>query len=137
MALVVDTGPLIASLDRNDPDHSACLALLQGSPEPLVIPAPVLVEVDYFLLRVDPRVELEFLADIAAGAFVIESLLRDDYFRIHEICAQYEDLRLGLVDASVIAVAERLNERSIATLDTRHFRAIRPRHVDAFELLPS
>ena len=47
MALILDTGPLYASLDRNDADHAACKTLIEQAEEPLVIPAPVLVEVDY------------------------------------------------------------------------------------------
>lgn len=53
-----------------------------------------------------------------------------------ELIDTYHDLGLGLVDASVVAVAERLGITQIATLDHRHFRVVRPRHIDAFELLP-
>lgn len=53
-----------------------------------------------------------------------------------ELVEQYDDLRLGTTDASVIAVAERLGVREIATLDRRHFSVIRPRHVENFILLP-
>lgn len=49
MALILDTGPLYASLDRSDQDHAACRALIEAADEPLVIPAPVLVEVDYWI----------------------------------------------------------------------------------------
>jgi predicted nucleic acid-binding protein len=55
---------------------------------------------------------------------------------VAELIDIYQDLGLGLVDASVIAVAERLEITQIATLDHRHFRVVRPRHVAAFELLP-
>jgi predicted nucleic acid-binding protein len=48
----------------------------------------------------------------------------------------YRDFPLGTVDACVIALAERLNTDLIVTFDHRHFRAIRPRHVDAFRLVP-
>jgi hypothetical protein len=48
----------------------------------------------------------------------------------------YADLTIGLVDASVIALAERLRESKVATLAQRHFRALRPAHVEALELLP-
>ena len=49
MALVLDTGPLYASLDRRDADHQACRRLIDAAAEPLVVPAPVLVEVDYWI----------------------------------------------------------------------------------------
>jgi predicted nucleic acid-binding protein len=53
-----------------------------------------------------------------------------------ELVETYADVPLGATDASVVAVAERLGIAEIATLDHRHFRAIRPRHVSAFTLLP-
>jgi predicted nucleic acid-binding protein len=49
---------------------------------------------------------------------------------------QYLDLPLGMVDASVIALAERREVDVIATLDQRHFSVVRPRHIDAFRLVP-
>ena len=48
----------------------------------------------------------------------------------------YADFPLGTTDASVIAVAERLGVTDVATLDHRHFDAVRPRHADSFILLP-
>ena len=53
-----------------------------------------------------------------------------------DLIAQYADMPLGLVDASVIALAEQLELSEIATLDRRHFSVVRPLHVDAFTLLP-
>jgi predicted nucleic acid-binding protein len=43
---------------------------------------------------------------------------------------------LGTVDGSVIAAAERLDIKEIATLDRRHFTVVRPNHAAAFNLLP-
>jgi predicted nucleic acid-binding protein len=103
----------------------------------VVIPATVAVEVDYLVrTRLHTAVHLAFLATIAKGSFLIEELRPGDYARISEICAKYSDADIGLVDASIIAIAERLNEPKVATLDHRHFRLIQPRHVAALELLP-
>ena len=53
----MDAGPLYASLDRNDADHAACRRLIEEADEPLVIPAPVLVEVDYWVhVRMHPAI---------------------------------------------------------------------------------
>lgn len=60
----------------------------------------------------------------------------DDYARIAALIEQYDDLPLGTTDASVIALAERLEISEVATLDRRHFTVVRPRHVDALTLLP-
>jgi predicted nucleic acid-binding protein len=60
-----------------------------------------------------------------------------DWNRIAELVEQYEDLPLGIVDASVVAVCERLGESRLATLDHRHFSVVRPRHCEALTLLPA
>jgi len=67
---------------------------------------------------------------------VVEALTPGDWERVAELVDTYADLHLGGVDASLIALAERLDLREIATLDRRHFTVVRPRHIEAFELLP-
>ena len=137
MALIPDTGPLYASLDRSDADYAASRQLIEASDGPLVIPAPVLVEVDYWInVRLHSGVLVGLLDDILAGAFRVEALQPADYQRIREVCVRYEDADIGFVDAAVLTVVERLNEPKLATLDHRHFGFLRPRHVDALRLLP-
>jgi hypothetical protein len=137
VALILDTGPLYAALDRSDADHRNCRRLIEESDEALVIPAPVLVEVDYWInARLHAGVLAAFLDDVVAGAFVIEDLEPDDYPRVRELCDRYADADLGFVDAAVLAVVERLNEPKLATLDHRHFGLVRPRHVASLSLLP-
>ncbi len=138
MALILDTGPLYASLDRSDQDHAACRALIERCTEPLLVPAPVLVEVDYWISqRLGPGSLVALLADIEAGAYRVVDLVTADYTRVRELCDRYADADIGFVDAAVLAITERLGERKLATLDRRHFGLLRPRHCDALELLPS
>lgn len=137
MALVLDTGPLYATLDRRDAKHAACRQLVETTDELLVIPAPVLVEVDYWIhARLHPGVLVALLDDIGDGAYRIEELRPADYLRIRELCDRYSDADVGFVDAAVLATVERLNEPKLATLDHRHFRVLRPRHVSALRLVP-
>lgn len=70
------------------------------------------------------------------GDIAVEEITPADGQRIAELVDTYADLGLGGVDASVVAIAERLGVTEVATLDVRHFRVVRPRHVDAFTLLP-
>jgi hypothetical protein len=137
MALILDTGPLLAFLDRSDADHVACRHLIDETAERRVIPAPVLVEVDYWVHeRLTPDVFVALLDDVRAGAFAVEDLTVDDYDRVRDLCARYDDSDIGFVDAAVLALVERLDERKLATLDHRHFGVLRPKHVHALELLP-
>jgi len=102
-----------------------------------VIPAPVIPEVDYWLrIRMATGAFPAFLDEITEGNFVVEDLVIADYRRARELCDKYADSDIGFVDAAVMAVVERLNEPKVATLDHRHFRMLRPRHVDSLILLP-
>jgi predicted nucleic acid-binding protein len=67
---------------------------------------------------------------------VLEPLHPADTVRIAELVARYHDLPLGTVDASVVAAAERLGVKAIATTDRRHFGVVRPARAERFELWP-
>lgn len=137
MALVCDTGPLLAALDAADPDHDRCARMLTEADEDLVVPTLVLAELDYWCRRRLPsEAWLIFLDDLLAGVYRLEPATGVDLARCRELQARYADLALGIVDASVVALAERLGETKVATLDQRHFRAVRPTHLDALELRP-
>lgn len=73
---------------------------------------------------------------VAEGSFEPVDLLLDDYARMAELAHQYADMPLGTTDASVVALSERLGVTEVATLDRRHFTAVRPRHTTALTLLP-
>jgi predicted nucleic acid-binding protein len=133
----VDTGPLWATFDRADHDHATCVQLLAQARGVRIVPAPVLVEFDHLAARGTDRGAVDALLDeIEQGTYVVEELLGSDYRRVRELLDTYADLRVGFVDAAVLAIVERLRETKLATLDHRHFSVMRPRHVDALELLP-
>lgn len=135
--VVVDAGPLYAYVDVADRDHERCLAFLRDFAGSLVVPQLAIAEVAHLIQqRLGTRAELLFLGDLAAGTFSTEPVLPADWLRIAELVAKYRDFPLGTTDASVIACAERLGVNAVATLDHRHFGAVRPSHVAAFELLP-
>lgn len=137
MALIVDTGVLFGAFDTRDASHVACAALLTESPQTVTIPAPVLGELEW-LLTSRRRFEafLHVLDTIETGAVEVIDLRIADHVRVRELCRRYQDLPLGFVDAAVMAIAERLEETTIATLDQRHFTVVRPRHTTAFTLVP-
>lgn len=134
MSLVVDTGILVAAGRTSDPSHQACVHLLRDAGERLVVPSPVLVEVDHHLRNGPAWARL--LGDVVADALHVADVLRADYERIQQLMSRYADLRVGFVDCAVLAVVERLGEPKLATLDRRHFAVMRPAHVDSLELLP-
>lgn len=133
--IVADTGAIVALVDADDRHHKALRKLYESDPEAWVLPWAVLPEVDYLLAaHVGAAAQEAFAADLAAGAWVVEWGIDEDLVRAAEIGKTYRSLRLGLVDAVVIAVAERLGASAIATLDVRHFGAVRIRKTP--KLLP-
>jgi hypothetical protein len=135
MLAVVDTGPLYAVVDEDDADHARCRAVLEEAGYRLIIPTLVIAEVTYLVgMRLGPDVEAKFLESLTR--MHVEAPMPDDWQRIADLVKQYGDFPLGGADASIVALAERLDIETIVTLDDRHFRAVRPRHRQAFGLLP-
>jgi predicted nucleic acid-binding protein len=135
--LLVDAGPLFAAAATHDKHHRRSIELLSGADRPLLVPALVLTEVSYLLSdRIGPHAELAFARAVAGGELVVEPVLDSEWERIAELTEQYLDLPLGIVDASVVALAERHEIDTIATLDHRHFATVKPRHVARFTLVP-
>jgi predicted nucleic acid-binding protein len=135
LILIVDSNVLITAVNDRDPDHQAVLATLSSPGNELVIPALCLTEACFLIERDHgSMVEARFLQSMRS--LHIECPTELDLRRMSELVIQYRDFLLGAVDASVIAVAERLNATRIATLDRRHFAVVRPGHVASFELLP-
>ena len=137
MAILVDTGPLVAEADRGDADHLRVRAFFASNREPLLVPVTVLPEVCYLLgRRVGVTAEAAFVRSMGARELTLEPVTVQDLERVAELLETYADARLDFVDACVVAVAERLRINRVATLDHRDFGIIRPRHTAAFELLP-
>lgn len=135
--IVVDTGPIVAAMNDRDQRHAECAELFQKVRGPFFVPGPVLAEVCYLLeSRRGPHTEALFLGSLGRRELELVGLIPRDLARMADLVKTYADLPLGGVDASVVAVAERLSIRTVATLDRRHFTIVRPRHADSFELLP-
>lgn len=135
MAVVVDTGILYALADADDAWHERALAWMERQSGLLVVPVTVLPEVTYLLhTRLGSSIERAFVESVAAGELEIEALRQPDLDRCCEVMERHPDV--GFVDASIVAIAERLKAQAIATTDRRHFKSIVPKHVPRFELVP-
>lgn len=123
--IVVDTGAMLGLLDASEDYHPVFRDLYDENPDGWVLPWAVLPEVDYLVAaHLGAKAQEAFLADLADGVFPVEWGRDEDLAVARRICTRYRSLRLGLVDAVVIATAERLKADSIATLDLRHFAAV-------------
>jgi uncharacterized protein len=135
--LIVDAGVLYAAAATRDKNHARSVDLLTAAARPLLVPALVVTEVCYLLGdRIGPHAELAFARSIARGELIVEPVLDADWERIAELTERYLDLPLGVVDASIVALAERHEADVIATFDHRHFSTVQPAHALAFRLVP-
>lgn len=137
MAVVADTGALYALVDSSDAWHARVVEWWERNRRPVVVPVTVLSEVASLLqTRIGAAAELAFIRAVARGEFAVEPLDDADVDRIADVMDAYADFPLGFVDASLVAVAERLDTRELLTTDRRHFGAVRPRHARGFQLAP-
>ncbi|MBV8846092.1 MAG: PIN domain-containing protein [Bryobacterales bacterium] len=138
MAIIADAGGVYGLLNRRDSAHAKLRAAVEQARDRIVIPAPVLGEIDYLLrARIGTQALLRFLSDVQIGAFNVEPLTTNDLERCSALMAKYSNLDLGLNNASVVAIAERLHSRRILTVDERDFRAVVPSSGKPFRLLPA
>lgn len=138
MTAIADTGAIYALYDADDEHHEAVTAALEHEAGAIVLPAATLGELSYLLRELLGRdAEIDFLDGLIDGAFVLEPMTETDMKRCREILTRYRDLDLGLVDATVMATAERLKTDRILTVDMRDFRAVTNRSGKPFVLLPA
>jgi uncharacterized protein len=122
MSVLLDTGIVYAYYDRSDSWHDRARTLMQGEQRGLILPAPVVPEVDHLLgHRLGAKSRLAFYAGIVEGHYLAVDLPMSAYGRVAELNRRFDDLELGFVDAAVVALAEALGLSRIATTDRRHF----------------
>jgi uncharacterized protein len=133
--LLADTSGIIALLDRDDQFHAAAVAAIRG--RNILIPSTILPEVDYLISKyLGEPVARAFLNDLTAGHYLYLQVELQDIEQALQIMAHYQGVPLGLVDSSIIALAERHQIRRILTLDRRHFSLIKPQRLEYLELFP-
>jgi uncharacterized protein len=135
-AVLVDTGPLVALLDRSDPYHLTCQETLSSLDDSLVTVWPVMTEAMY-MLRAYWQAQDALWEMIDTGAVEILVLGKDDIARMRDLMRKYRDLPMDLADAGLVRVAERERLRRIFTLDRRDFQIYRPSRIGRFVVLPS
>jgi len=135
VAVLLDTGILYAYYDRSDAWHQRALRLVRSEEAGLIVPSPVIPEVDHLLgERLGAKARAVFYRGLAEGFYFVADLPREQYPRIAELHRQFPELELGFVDAAVVAIAEALSLPRIATTDLRDFTPLA--RALSLELLP-
>ena len=136
-AIIVDTGALYGIADESDSWHKRIKSFLDGNRASLIVPVTVLPEACYLLnTYLGVQAEQELLMSSVQGEIKIENIAKEDMHRIVELLICFNDANIGFVDASIVAIAERLKISHVLTTDRRHFSLFRPHHCASFTLLP-
>ena len=134
--ILVDTSGVLAAVDPRQSQHPAAARVL-SRPRRRIMSPLVLAELDYLIAtHGGVTEELKLLADVAHGAYELESFTADDVLAASRIMQRYADLRLGLADASIVVLSARHNCHDLLTLDQRHFRVVAGADNQPFRLLP-
>jgi uncharacterized protein len=137
VAILLDGSAVLAAADRADLNHAAAVAWFGRADEPLLLGALTLGELDVLLQReLGPAATLAVLQSIADGAIRVIAPLDADLARAAELLDEAAEHRPRLVDAVLVATAERLDLRRVATFDRRPIAIFRPRHVRVLDLEP-
>ena len=127
MTVIADTGALYALADRSDRWHESVSEWWSASRPSIIVPVTVLPEVTYLIAsRLGAQAEIAFVRSVVEGELPTEPLEPEDIARAVALMNKYADLPLGFVDATVVAIAERLETRDVLTTDRRHFAVIKP-----------
>ncbi len=137
MTVIADSNILYALYNAKDASHQEAIAFVSQNDETLLVPDVALPEVCYLLTRDIGYFGMQtFLEYFKRLNVQLEPIEMDDLSRVREIAIVYADAEFDIVDCCIMAIAERLNIRSIATFDRRDFSVFRPSHCDYFDLLP-
>lgn len=136
--ILLDTSGLLAALFPDQKDHARCSHVLLEAEGPLVLSPFVLAETDYLISKLaGVAVELDFLAEVARGAYELALFPAVAVEQAHGIIDQYADLGIGLADASIVVLSRRLQITDLLSLDERHFRTIPGFKDRPFRILPA
>lgn len=137
MAILLDSSVVVAAADRADLNHSAAMAWFQRADEPLLLGALSLGDLDTLLQReLGAPAALALVRSITGGAIRLVSPTEADLTRAAQLLEAAAEHCPRLTDALIVATAERLGVRRIATFDRRPIAVFRPRHIRAFDLEP-
>lgn len=135
--ILIDTGIIIALADKSDAWHQRSLHFIKTYKGGIIAPSTIVPEICYMLnTYLGPSAEMAFIESLVQRQLSLEMVTLEDFGRSLEIMKAYANLNIGLVDASVVALSERLGISKILTADRRHFSAVKPKHCPHLELLP-
>jgi hypothetical protein len=137
MTVLLDSSVVLAAADQADLNHASALAWFRRVDEPMLLSALTLSELDVLLQReLGPEASVALVRTITGGGIRLVAPTEADLGRAAEHLVAAAEHHPRLADAVLVALAERLDVRRIATFDRRPIAVFRPRHVRTFDLEP-
>lgn len=134
--IIADTGFFVALANQTDSYHEIALSIMAKINEPIITTFPVITETCYFLVtRRGNFAQCAFLRNFLSNSFEIFTLEKDHIARMIELLELYSDLPMDMADASIVVLAEYLNQGRILTTDVRDFNVYRWNNRHHFENL--
>jgi uncharacterized protein len=132
--VLVDTGPLVATIDGDDDFHETCVALWRRLHEPLLTVWPVITEAMHL---VGSPLAQERLWDVIENrGLQLAELGAPDVPRMRALMKKYRDRPMDLADAALVRVAERDGISTVITIDRSDFTSYRLHGTKRFRILP-
>jgi uncharacterized protein len=137
VAILLDPSAIVAAADVSDLNHRAAVAWFARADEPLLLGALGLAELDLLLQReLGVSATEAVLAAIVTDAIRLVAPTNEDLVRAEALMREAAEHRPRLADALLVASAERLGIRRVASFDRRPLAVFRPRHVRTLEFEP-
>ena len=134
--VIADASFWIALIIQKDTYYAQAQKALAGLDEPLITTWPVIAETCHILLkRVGHDAQSKFIDGIAAGKYQVFDVKTSKAPRISQLMRQYADLPMDLADASLVILAEHLDDGRILSADQRDFNTYRWKNREPFENL--
>jgi hypothetical protein len=133
--ILVDAGPLVALVHRDDNHHELCRDTFRSLNEPLATVWPAFTEAAY-LLGFSWQAQDVLWDFVGRGVLSFLPLDAGDAPRMRQLMERYRDLPMDLADAALVRVAERVGLDRVFTLDRKDFSVYRPDHIGSFTLVP-
>ena len=135
--IIADTSGLIPFFNHADPDHESVANWIEGNDQVMVISPFVIAEIDYLVAtRNGVAAELAVLRELAGGAYELATIGAQDLTTAIGVINRYQELDIGITDASIVVLADRFRTNTVLTLDRRHFSVLRPLRGGRFEIVP-
>ena len=134
--VLIDTGPLIAFYNQQDPHHTSCRKQMESVPFGKAYTCwPVITEAVY-MLRKKPEQRDDLLQAVIVGDLILQRLRERDLEPIRDVFAKYHDQQIDFADACLLHLANREDINAVFTLDRRHFGVFRRHNGKPLRLLP-